>query len=81
VELDPQQVNAHYTLASIYEKEGKTNEAIEEYSIVGELVPEASDVQYKLGTLYDKAGRKDEAFRAYQKSGPYLQRLGIGTGK
>jgi len=44
---------AHYDLASVYETQGKTRQAKEEYRRAAELDPTFNDAKQKLATLVD----------------------------
>lgn len=48
---NPNYANAHFTLGSLYERQGKTSEAIREFEKVRELNPKNSEIEQKLEGL------------------------------
>jgi tetratricopeptide (TPR) repeat protein len=59
---------AHYSLGMIYDNEGKTSQAVEEYRRVIEINPCAAQAYYRLGSGYVKLGKIDEAVDALKKA-------------
>jgi tetratricopeptide (TPR) repeat protein len=77
VELDPSNIDAHYSLATAYEDKEKYDLAIKEYEKVLELKPDDKDTMYSLGILYLIKNEKEKAFELVNK----LERLNPGLGK
>ncbi|MFQ5961380.1 MAG: tetratricopeptide repeat protein [Candidatus Methylomirabilales bacterium] len=75
---------AYFNLARIYERQGKIDEAIEEYKLALDIRPDYVDAHYNLGLLYLQQGRTDlaieeftEATRLNPKIAVYQQSLGV----
>ena len=59
---------AHYSTGMIYDNEGKTSEAIEEYQKAIQLDPNAAPLYYRLGASLIKSGQLDSAIAALEKA-------------
>jgi Tfp pilus assembly protein PilF len=75
---------AYFNLARIYERQGKIDEAIEQYELALDIRPEYVDARYNLGMLYlqqGKTNRAIEQFTAATRLNPkiavYQQSLGL----
>ena len=72
VELEPQNGEAHFNLATGYRRLRKTDDAIAEYEKAISLDPRISGAHYDLGVLYSQLKEYEKAlaaFRSYLKSG------------
>ncbi len=56
----------HHVAATIYENEGKREEAIKESRTALKLNPYSPEIRITFGTLLNRAGRYDEAIAAWQ---------------
>ncbi len=75
---------AYFNLARIYERQGKINEAIEQYKLALDYRPDYVDAHYNLGLLYLQQGKTDlaiqeisEATRLSPDIAAYHQSLGV----
>lgn len=75
---------AYFNLARIYERQGKIDEAIEQYELALDIRPEYVDAHYNLGLLYLQQGRTDRAIEQFSaatrlspKIAVYQQSLGV----
>jgi Tfp pilus assembly protein PilF len=67
---DPKLARTHYYLARVLEKEGRENEAIQEFQIAVAADPTSADACYSLALLYRKLHRDSAAnamFAEYRK--------------
>lgn len=59
---------AHFNLARIYERQGKIEEAIDEYKLALDIRPDYVDAHYNLGLLYLQQGRTDLAIKKFTEA-------------
>ncbi|MBU3912391.1 MAG: tetratricopeptide repeat protein, partial [Candidatus Omnitrophica bacterium] len=59
---------AHYSMGMIYDNEGSTDQAVEEYCKAIEFDPYAAQAYYRLGSEYLKLGKVDEAVEILKKA-------------
>ncbi len=88
VEAHPEDADAWFHLASLYESNGQYAEAIDAYKKVAKLKPSQGYVYVKMGTAYDQIGKPREAVEAFKKAVHYMpgfavayNNLGIAYGK
>ena len=88
VKKSPSKARPHNNLGVAYDKEGRLDNAINEYLLTIQIDPAYQEAHYNLGVAYDKKGRTDDAVRellkAIQISPAYGQahnNLGIIYGK
>ena len=56
---------AHNGLGVIYAREGRQEEAIQEYLITLRLQPNSADAHFNLGNAYNRTGRQEEAIQEF----------------
>jgi tetratricopeptide (TPR) repeat protein len=66
--LDPNLLEVHLALGSIYQATGKTTEALVELATAAQLAPSSDDVFRRLGRAYLASGRGEEAMAAYERA-------------
>ena len=88
VETHPEDADAWFRLANLYEGNGQYAEAIDAYKKVAKLRPSQGYVYVKMGTSYDQIGKPREAMEALKKAVRYMpgyavayNNLGIAYGK
>ena len=88
VEQHPDDADAWFRLADLYERNNQYAEAIDSYKKVAGLKPEQGYVYLKIGTLYDRLGKPGEAVETLKKAVHYMpgyavayNNLGIAYGK
>src|SRR5208337_700106 len=88
VEAHPEDADAWFHLADLYERNGQYAEAIDAYKKVSKLRPSLGYVYVKMGTDYDRIGKPGEAVEALKKAVHYMpgnavayNNLGIAYGK
>src|SRR5208282_6074841 len=88
VEAHPEDAEAWFHLANLYESNGQYAEAIDAYKKVAKLRPKQGFVYVKIGTAYDQIGKPKEAVEALKKAVHYMpgyavayNNLGIAYGK
>ena len=88
VEAHPEDADAWFHLADMYERNGQYAEAIDAYKKVSALKPSLGYVYVKMGTAYDRLGKPGEAVEALKKAVNYMpgyavayNNLGIAYGK
>ena len=64
----PESPRAHNNLGNVYEKQGRLNEAMQEYKKALRLNPNHEVAHNNLGFVYAKQGRLDEAIKEYNLS-------------
>jgi len=69
---NPQDVDALYHLADLYDRNGHYEEAIENYKKVVKLRPDMGYAYFKMGTAYNRLDRAEEAIAAFKKAIRYL---------
>ncbi len=85
---NPNDVDALYHLADLYDRNGQYKEAIEAYGKVVKLKPDMGYAYYKIGTAYDRLNRHAEAVNAFKKTikympgyAPLYNNMGVAYGK
>ena len=83
INKDPNSVLAHKLLAKAYEKEGKTEAAIDEYLRVIDLNSEDTKTYFKVSSLYESVNKDEDAIRIlnnllYQKPDCYKASMMLG---
>ena|SRR5208283_4866544 len=88
VESHPDDADAWFHIANLYEGNGQYAEAIDAYKKVAKLRPSQGFVYVKIGTSYDQIGKPREAVEALKKAVHYMpgyavayNNLGIAYGK
>ena len=88
VEAHPEDADAWFHLADLYERNGQYAEAIDAYKKVSALKPSLGYVYVKMGTSYVRLGKSAEAVEALKKAVRYMpgyavayNNLGIAYGK
>ncbi|HXX54049.1 MAG TPA: tetratricopeptide repeat protein [Thermodesulfovibrionales bacterium] len=72
LQKNPDDVDALFHLADLYERNGQYAEAIETYKHLTKIKPNAGYVYFKMGTAYDRLNRPEEAIQAFKKSVHYM---------
>lgn len=67
IEILPNYAEAHNNLGDVYEKQGRFENAIKEYTIASILLPEKELPYFGLGDVYFKMGRWEMAIKYYEK--------------
>ena len=67
-ELSPDNTNAYYYRAMLYQKQGNLDASLADYNKIIELKPDYSDPYYGRGTIYDSKGQRDKAIAEYTKA-------------
>ena len=67
VQLDPNHVEAHFSILQIAEQQNDDDSVLEELEELGRLVPRSADVHFRLADAYKGQGRLDKAAIEYQK--------------
>jgi tetratricopeptide (TPR) repeat protein len=65
INKNPASSLAHNNLGTVYDKEGRAEQAVQEYLTVLRLQPDHVDAHYNLGAAYGKEGRLNEAIQEY----------------
>ena len=83
INKDPNSILAHKLLAKAYEKEGKTEVAIDEYLRVIDLNSEDTKTYFKVSSLYESVNKDEDAIRIlnnllYQKPDCYKASMMLG---
>ncbi len=66
---DDNKINStRYLLADIYEKQGKFNQAIDQYLSISDTDSASSDIYLRLANLYDKTGFAESAVEVLQRA-------------
>lgn len=66
IQANPDAAFAHYDLGAAYAKQGRLNEAINEYKTALKFKPDYASAHYNLGNAYAKQGRFDVAIGEYR---------------
>ncbi len=66
LELDQENVKAHYDLGIAFQAHGNNQRAIEEYSAAIRLLPDFPDAHFNLGNAYLSSNQNDLAVREYR---------------
>lgn len=61
--LDPVLAEAHYQLAELALKHGRTTDALREYEMTAKLAPQSARVHFGLFKVYRRLGRSEDAAR------------------
>lgn len=67
VELYPEDVEGHISLASIYQKRNRNEDALEEYQRVLDIAPSRHRYHDPIGDIYKDMGRYEEAQASYRE--------------
>ena len=85
---NPNDADALFHLADLYERNAQYKEAIDTYKKVLKLRPGSGYVYFKIGTAYDRLNQPSEAVNAFQSAIKYMpayavayNNLGIAYGK
>lgn len=85
---NPNDADALYHLADLYDRNGQYREAIEAYKKVIQLKPDKGYAYFKMGTAYSRSGQPDKAVEAHLRALEHLpnnaqvyNNLGIAYGK
>ncbi len=88
LQKNPDDVDALYHLADLYDRNGQYAEAIDAYKKVIKLKPDMGYAYFKMGTAYDRLNQPAEAINALKKAIKYMpnyaasyNNLGIAYGK
>lgn len=69
---NPNDAEAMYHLAELYERGGQYQEAIDSYKKAVGIKPDMGYAYFKIGTDYDRLEKPDEALKAFNKAQKYL---------
>jgi len=85
---NPNDVDALFHLADLYERNAQYKEAIETYTKALKFKPEAGYIYFKMGTAYDRINQPAEAVKAFQSALKYMpsyavayNNMGVAYGK
>jgi tetratricopeptide (TPR) repeat protein len=85
---NPDDSDALYHLADLYERNAQYKEAIDAYKKVLKIKPDAGYVYFKIGTAYDRLDQPAEAVNAFQSAIKYMpayavayNNMGVAYGK
>lgn len=67
LQLDPNHIEAHNYLGSVYFLQGRTDEAIESLTRALELDPRHTESHLNLGLIYQETGQVQEAIRMFRR--------------
>jgi tetratricopeptide (TPR) repeat protein len=67
LEIEPNDLNAHYNLGNALLEAGRTDQAIVQFRKALEIKPDDADTYYNLGIALMRVGRPDEAISCFQK--------------
>jgi tetratricopeptide (TPR) repeat protein len=88
VKKNPNDVDARYHLADLYDRNGLYKEAIEEYKKVAALKPDMGYVYVRMGTAYNQMNQPADAVEAFKEAIKHMPKnpvaynnLGIAYGK
>lgn len=65
IKKSPEKERGHNNLGIVYFKQGRPNEAVEEYLTALNLRPDFAEAHYNLGNVYANQGRLDDAIEEY----------------
>ncbi len=68
IRIDPNLAEAHFSLGSVLNAQGRSNEAIASIRQALQLTPNSDDGYRRLGNSLYLSGRKDDAISAYKKA-------------
>lgn len=88
LEENPNDADALYHLADIYDRQAQYTDAIEAYKKVIKLKPDMGYAYFKMGTAYDRLDQPADAVNAFKKALKYMpnyaviyNNLGVAYGK
>lgn len=88
LEKNPNDVEALYHLADLYDRNAQYTEAVDTYKKVVKLKPDMGYAYLKMGTAYDRLNQPAEAVEAFKKAEKYMpnypvvyNNLGVAYGK
>ena len=88
LQKNPDDVDALFHLADLYERNGQYAEAIETYKHLTKVKPNSGYAYFKMGTAYDRLNKPAEAIEAFKKSVQYMPKhavaynnMGVAYGK
>jgi tetratricopeptide (TPR) repeat protein len=88
LDKDPNDVDALYHLADLYDRNAQYTEAVETYGKVVKLKPTMGYAYLKMGTAYDRLNKPAEAVAAFKKAEKYMPKypvlfnnMGVAYGK
>ncbi len=88
VQQNPNDAEAMYHLADLYDRSSQYPEAIETYRKVVKLKPDMGYAWFKMATAYDRMNRPEEAIETFKTAAKYLpnhavlyNNMGIAYGK
>jgi tetratricopeptide (TPR) repeat protein len=88
LQKNPDDVDALFHLADLYERNGQYTEAIETYTHLIKVKPKAGYAYFKIGTAYDRLNQPADAIQAFKKSIQYMPKhavtynnMGVAYGK
>jgi len=88
LEKNPNDVQALYHLADLYDRNGQYAEAIDTYKKVIKLKPDMGYVYLKIGTAYDRMNKPSEAVSFFKQAEKYMpdypvlfNNMGVAYGK
>ncbi len=67
VRLDPTNQDARFNLAQVYQRQGKLEIAIEEYSKLLESSPNSVEAHFQMGVCLGKLGKTDQAIEMFRR--------------
>ncbi|MCL5023107.1 MAG: tetratricopeptide repeat protein [Nitrospirae bacterium] len=77
LEKNPDDVDALYHLADLYNRDAQYEQAIEAYKKVVKLKPTMGYAYFKMGTAYDRLNRPAEAVEAFKKALKYMPNYAV----
>ena len=88
VQAEPDNVDALYHLADLYDRQGQYQKAVDTFKKVLELNPNRNFAYFKLGTAYSRLNQNEKAVEALKEAAKHLphnpivmNNLGIAYGK
>jgi len=88
LEKNPEDVDALYHLADLYDRNSQYEEAIDTYKKVIKLKPDMGYAYVKMGTAYDRINQPAEAINAFKRATRYMpnypilyNNMGVAYGK
>ncbi len=88
LQQNPNDVDALYHIANLYDRNALYQEAIDAYKKVVQLKPDMGYAYFKMGTAYDRLNQPAEAISAFKKAIKYMpnfaaayNNLGVAYGK
>jgi len=88
LQKNPNDVDALYHLADLYDRNFQYSEAVDTYKKVIKLKPDMGYAYFKMGTAYDRINQPEEAVKTFKKAIKYMPKyavlynnMGIAYGK